>query len=196
MSSPTVPPDQKLSRNVTGPNNHVPSYKLDSVPKLKNQTDYPAWRDSAVFILKIFNCWKIIEGTESEPTRDDIKDEDKLLDAIDRFGSRYRWASVFFLETADSQWLPLITAAETPDKIWKALQDRFARENTVSFSSQSASLLNLRATSISDLSATITKFDTEWTRLTRRCSVAKASPRHRTPGSSGPLPTAPATLGH
>ena len=104
-----------------------------------------------------------------------------MHDDIDRFGSRYRWASVFFLETVDSQWLPLITAAETPDKIWKALQDKFARENTVSFNSQSASLLNLRATSISDLSATITKFDTEWTRLTRRCSVAKASPRHRTP---------------
>ena len=74
--------------------------QLDSVPKLKDQPDYPAWRDSAVFTLKTFNCWKIVEGTESEPTSDDIKDEDVLLDAIDRFGSRYRWASVFFLDTA------------------------------------------------------------------------------------------------
>ena len=31
------------SRNVTDFNNHVPSYKLDSFPKLRNQTDYPAW---------------------------------------------------------------------------------------------------------------------------------------------------------
>ena len=80
---------------------------------------------------------------------------------------------VFFLETVDSQWLPLITAAETPDKIWKAVQDKPARENPVSFYSRFASLLNLRATSKTGLSATITKFDTEWTRLTRRCSVAK-----------------------
>ena len=50
--------------------------QTDSVPKLKDQTDYPAWRDSVVFILKAFNCWKIIEGTESEPTRGDIKNED------------------------------------------------------------------------------------------------------------------------
>ena len=158
--SPAFLPYQKPSRNVTGFNNHAPSYKLDSIPKLRNQTDYSTWRDSAVFILKAFNCWKIVEGIETEPTKDDIKDDGTLLDAIDRFGSRYRWASVFFLETVDSQWLPLITAAETPDNIWKALRDKFARENTFSFSSQFASLLNLRAASKSDLSATTTKFDT------------------------------------
>ena len=50
-----------------------------------------------------FNCWKIVE---SEPTKD-IKYDDTLLDAIDRFGSRHRWASVFFLETVDPQRLPL-----------------------------------------------------------------------------------------
>ena len=38
-----------------------------------------------MFILEAFNCWKIVEGIESEPTKDDIKDGDTLLDAIDRF---------------------------------------------------------------------------------------------------------------
>ena len=76
-------PDQEPSRNLTGFNNHAPSYKLDNVPKLENQTDYPAWRDSAIFILKTFNCWKIVEEIESEPTKDDAKDGDTLLDAID-----------------------------------------------------------------------------------------------------------------
>lgn len=41
------------------------------------------------------------------------QNDDTLLDAIDRFGFRYQWASVFFLGTVDLQWLPLITAAET-----------------------------------------------------------------------------------
>ena len=91
--SPALPLDKKPSRNVTFFNNHVPSYKLDSVPKLKDQTDYPAWRDSAVY-SKDFQLLEDVEGTESEPTSNDTKDEDILLDAIDRFGSRYRWASV------------------------------------------------------------------------------------------------------
>ena len=68
-----LPSQSKPSRNVVGLNNHAPSYKLDSVPELRNKNDYPAWRDSAVFILETFGCWKIVEGIESEPTKDGIK---------------------------------------------------------------------------------------------------------------------------
>ena len=42
---------------------------------------------------KSLNCWKIVEGTEPEPTSD-IKDEDIFLGAIDLFGGfRNRWCS-------------------------------------------------------------------------------------------------------
>ena len=102
------PPDRKPSRTVTGFNDHAPAYKLNSGPKLVDQTDYPVWRESAVFILKTFNCRKIVKGTESEPTKNDIEDGDAQLDAINRFNSRYRWASVLFLETVDAQWLPML----------------------------------------------------------------------------------------
>ena len=112
---------------------------------------------------------------EQEPSKEEGEENDAYKDRVNKYRSRYRWTNVFFLETVDFQWLPLITANETPSRIWKALQDKFSRENTVSFHSQFAFLLGLRVTSKSDLASTITRFDTEWARLQTRCSTARAT---------------------
>ena len=79
ISRPPSRPKTQQERNRLQQSCHAPSYKLNSVPKLRNQNDYTAWRDGAVSILKTFNCWKIVEGIKSEPTKDDIKGDDTLL---------------------------------------------------------------------------------------------------------------------
>ena len=153
----------------------VPNIKLDKFPKLTSQVDYCLWCDSARFILKTMGCWSLVAEDEQEPSKEEGEGNDAYKDRLNKYKSRYRWTNVFFLETVDFQWLPLITANETPSRIWKALQDKFSRENTVSFHSQFAFLLGLRVTSKSDLASTITRFDTEWARLQTRCSTARAT---------------------
>ena len=159
----------------------VPNLKLDKFPKLTNQADYRLWRDSAEYILRTMGCWSIVMEGEEEPVQKEGEESDDYENRVDKYRSRHRWTSVFILETVDFQWLPIITANKTPSRIWKALQDKFARENTVSFHSQFASLLGLRVTSKSDLASTITKFDSEWTRLQTRCSTAKATDQFTLP---------------
>ena len=99
----------------------------------------------------VFQEGKIVEGI-------DIKDDDTLLDAIDRFGSRYRWASDLLLETSIHNGSPLLRLLKPQTRSGR-LSKTNLHERTVSFNSQFATLLNLRATSKSDPSTTITKFD-------------------------------------
>ena len=150
----------------------VPSIKLDKFPKLTSQADYRLWCDSAEFILQTMGCWSLVAEEEREPVKEKGEENVAYKERVSKYKSRYRWTNVFFLETVDFQWLPLITAKKTPPLIWKALQDKFARENAISFHSQFESLLGLRVTSKSNLASTITKFDSEWTRLQARCSPA------------------------
>ena len=138
----------------------APNIKLDRFPKLTGQTDYRIWRDSAEYILQTMGCWSLVADDEQEPTKEE-KEDSNYEEQVNTYRSRYRWTSVFILETVDFQWLPVVAANETPSRVWEALLGRFARESTVSFHSQFASLLGLRVTSKSNLASTITKFNTE-----------------------------------
>jgi len=160
---------------------HAPTIKLDKYKRLNDQSDYPAWRDSSLFVFEATGTIDILREEEQEPTLEDGEEEDAWEDRMDRYRSRYHWLSIYFLETVNPQWHPILTAAKTPSKIWHALKDKFARENTTSFHSQFAALLSLKVTSKSDLSDTITKFDTEWTRLNNRCSTATAASAFKLP---------------
>ena len=137
------------------------------------QADYRTWRDAAEYILRTMRCWTIVADNEEEPAKREGESDESYGERADRYEARYNWAQVFILNTVDYEWLHLITANKTPFNIWKALQDQFDRENTVSFHSQLASLLSLRVTSKSDLVSTITKFNAQWTRLNTRCSTAR-----------------------
>jgi len=50
----------------------------------------------------------------------------------------------YFIETVDSQWLILLATHKIPPKIWTALEDKFARENTSSFFDELNSVFDSR----------------------------------------------------
>ena len=109
-------------------------------------------------------CWCIEADNGQTPTKREGESDGKYEARCDRYQARYRWIQVF---------IPLTTENKTPFETWKALQNKFDRENSVSFHSQFAALQALRATSKSDLASTITKFNAEWTRLNTRCSTTR-----------------------
>ena len=133
------------------------------------------------------DCWSLVEDTEAQPVKTKHQDENDY-EGLRSIQGPLLMGLDLFLETVDPQWLPIITAAQTPSRIWKALQGKFAHETTTSFHSQFAALLNLGVKSKSDLSATISKFDTEWIRLNTRCSVAKADDTFKLPLPLNPFP--------
>ena len=109
--------------------------KLDKFPKLTGQADYRTWRGSAEFILQTMGCWGLVGDNEQEPTKEDVEENDAYEDRVNKYRYRYRWTSVFILEIVDFKWLRIITVNKMPSLIWKALQDQFHRENTISFHS-------------------------------------------------------------
>jgi hypothetical protein len=93
----------------------------------------------------VFGCWDIVNGTEEQPKDKFDKDGNlENVDEIEGFKDRYQYTSAFYLETIDPTWLTVLTTYRTPSAIWKALQDKFARENTTSFYNHLSGLLNLR----------------------------------------------------
>ena len=120
-SSSTIPPSSSAWKN----HSHRPHLKLDKFPKLTNQTDYPVWRDTARYVLGTMDCWSLVEDTEAQPVKTKNQDDKDYEETLGQYKARYQWASIFFLETVDQQWLPIITAAQTPSRIWKALQDKY-----------------------------------------------------------------------
>ena len=81
----------------------VPNLKLDRLPKLTSQADYRLWRDSAEYILRTMGCWSIVIEGEEEPAQKEKEESDDYENRIDKHRSRYRWTSVFILETVDFQ---------------------------------------------------------------------------------------------
>lgn len=148
---------------------------FENSPMLTGKTDYHLWRDYTEHVFRTMGCWSLVSDNEGEPTKKEGEEDSDYGKRVGRYRSWYAWASIFLLETVDSEWLPVITANKTPFLIWKALQDLFDPEDPASFHSQLASFLALRATSKSDLSSTITKFDSQWTRLHARCSRARST---------------------
>ena len=163
---PQKPP--KLSISTVG--------KLDKLPKLTGPDNYRTWASTAEFLLTTYGCWDLVTGAETEPTATYDKDGDlENEDDIDNFHQRYRYSTSFFLETVDHQWLPILVTYKTPQAIWTALRDKFARENTTTFYDELSTVLNLRLTNKSDIATHINKFDSSWTRIQHRCSTATAT---------------------
>lgn len=154
---------------------------FDNPPKLTGQADYRLWRDYTEHVFRTMGCWSLVSDNEGEPTKKEEEEDSDYEKRVGKYRSWYAWTSVFLLETVDSEWLPIITANKTPFLIWKALKDLFDHEDAASFHSQLASLLALRAASKSDLSSTITKFNSQWTRLHTRCSTARSTDKFTLP---------------
>ena len=138
--------------------------KCRRIPQSAREHGGPSRTSHPGYPRPVFQEGKIVEGI-------DIKDDDTLLDAIDRFGSRYRWASDLLLETSIHNGSPLLRLLKPQTRSGR-LSKTNLHERTVSFNSQFATLLNLRATSKSDPPPR-SPSSTEWTRLNTRCSVAK-----------------------
>src|SRR5947207_3463108 len=71
-------------------------------------------------------------------------------------------------------WITILTTNKMPNRIWKALKDKFARENTTSFYKQLSDVLNTQLTSSDTVADYINRFNTNWNRLQHRCSIAKS----------------------
>ena len=168
VTTTVAPKPPKLSISTVG--------KLDKLPKLTGPDNYRTWASTAEFLLTTDGCWNLVTGAEAEPTATYDKDGDlENEDDIDNFHQRYRYSTSFFLETVDHQWLPILVTYKTPQAIWTALRDKFARENTTTFYDELSTVLNLKLTNKSDIASHINKFDSSWTRIQHRCSTATAT---------------------
>ena len=90
-----------------------------------------------------------------EETIDDYAEDDN-----DNFIDRYQYAATYFIQTVESQWLIFLATHKTPPKIWAALKDKFARENTSSFFDQLNSVFDTKYDTLDLLSDLINKYDT------------------------------------
>ena len=95
--------------------------------------------------MRLFNCWDLVKGTELLPVEErDNNGALRNLDDVDGYRDRYQYASAYFLETIEPQWLILLATHKTPPAIWQAFEDKFARENTSSFFDQLNSVFDTK----------------------------------------------------
>jgi len=104
--------------------------------------------------------------------------DDYAEDANDNFIDRYPYAATYLIQTVESQWLILHATHKTPPKMWTALEDKFARENTSSFFDQLNAVFDTKYDILDLLSDHINKYDTLWNRLHLRCSTASSTDRY------------------
>ena len=160
----------------------APNYKLSSIPKLSGSENYRTWRDISEYVLRLFNCWNIVLGTEEIPEEEIDGDGDVINeDPIDGFQNRYQYASAYFLETIEPQWLILLATHKTPSAIWQAFEDKFARENTSSFFDQLNTVFDTRYDTATPIAEHINAYDTYWNRIQLRCSAATPYDRYALP---------------
>ena len=160
----------------------APSYKLGSIPELRGSENYRTWRDISEYVLQLFNCWDLVVGTEEIPEEETDDEGDVTnFEKIDEYRDRYQYASAYFLETIEPQWLILLATHKIPPAIWQAFEDKFARENTSSFFDQLNSVFDTKYDTLDLLSDHINKYDTLWNRLHLRCSTATSSDRYTLP---------------
>jgi len=153
----------------------APNYKLSSIPKLSGSENYHTWYAISEYVLRLFNCWNIVLGPEEIPEEERDGDGDVINDdPIDGFQNRYQYASAYFLEMIEPQWLILLATHKTPSAIWQALEDKFARENTSSFFDQLNTVFNTRHDTATPIAEHINAYDTYWNRIHLRCSAATA----------------------
>jgi len=186
----TTKPSEKKGKQPANTSQHsnstkrgfAPSYKLGSIPKLSGSENYRTWRDISEYVLQLFNCWDLVVGTEEIPEEETDDEGDVTnFEKIDEYRDRYQYASAYFLETIEPQWLILLATHKTPPAIWQAFEDKFARENTSSFFDQLNSVFDTKYDTLDLLSDHINKYDTLWNRLHLRCSTATSSDRYTLP---------------
>ena len=178
LKSPeSSPPAPAAKTSTPAPDKHIPSsknsvtpnYKLSLIPKLTRSKNYGAWRDFSQHVLERFNCWNIVLGEE---TIDDYAEDDN-----DNCIDSYQYAVTYFVQTVESQCLIFLVTHKTPPKIWTALEDKFARENTSSFFDQLNSVFDTKYDTLDLLSDHINKYDTLLNGLHLRCSTASSTDR-------------------
>jgi len=189
-STTTTKPSEKKGKQPANTSQHsnstkrgfAPSYKLCSIPKLSRSENYSTWRGISEYVLHLFNCWELVLGMEEIP-REETDDEGDVtnFEKIDEYRDHYQYASAYFLETIEPQWLILLATHKTPPAIWQAFKDKFARENTSSFFDQFNSVFDTKYDTLYLLSDHINKYDTLWNRLHLRCSTATSSDRYTLP---------------
>ena len=149
----TTKPSEKKGTQPANTNQHsnstkrglAPSYKLSSILKLCGSENYRTWRDISEYVLQLFNCWDLVVGTEKIPIEEtNHKGDLTNFEKIDEYRDRYQYASAYFLETIEPQWLILLATHKTPPAIWQAFEDKFARENTFSFFDQLNSVFDTK----------------------------------------------------
>ena len=111
-----------------------------------------------------------------EETIDDYAEDDN-----DNCIDSYQYAVTYFVQTVESQCLIFLVTHKTPPKIWTALEDKFARENTSSFFDQLNSVFDTKYDTLDLLSDHINKYDTLWNGLHLRCSTASSTDRYTLP---------------
>ena len=181
-TAPDAPTTQVNPTTRTAQNFPRLTFKLDKIPKLTGPEDYRQWQDSSIYFLGVVNCYRIVTGEEKAPketydTDGDINNEDE----IDSYTQRYQYASAYFLETVSSDWFIILVTYKTPNGIWQALQDKSARENTVSFFDQLVTLLNHKLDTKHDLATHLTIYESHWNALQNLCSTATATDDFKLP---------------
>ncbi len=148
--------------------------KIDNLPRLTGSANYPAWRDTMEILLKCINAFDICKGTDILST--DSKDEE-----VKEYFKRSNQATLLMMQLVDASLVPIIATHKTPSAIWKALGDKFYRDNSTTFLSQLKTTFNLRYDESTPLSEYLTLFDTTWTRLQQRCANANETDKRKTP---------------
>src|SRR5205814_3777339 len=106
----------------------IESVKFSNVNKLTGSSDYPAWRDAAEFVLSTYGAWEVMTGTEAKPEENEDEQE-----KLNMWTNKNQLCRSYLIQTVDNKWFSILTTHKTPERIWKALQDTFARENTTAF---------------------------------------------------------------
>jgi len=150
--------------------------KFDKVPKLTGSGDYASWRDAAELILTNFGAWDIMQGRVLEP----IRDPDDLTD-YDMYINKRQLCITYLIQTVDPRWISILATHKEPPRIWKALEDKFARENATAFYTQFQPVYDLKLTNPEKMKDHLLEFDTNWNRLQHRCSSARQSDTNTLP---------------
>jgi hypothetical protein len=160
----------------------IESVKFSNVNKLTGSSDYPAWRDAAEFVLSTYGAWEVMTGTEAKPEEDEDEQE-----KLNMWTNKNQLCRSYLIQTVDNKWFSILTTHKTPERIWKALQDKFARENTTAFYIQFKGLYDLKLDDTASMKDHLLEFDTHWNRIQQRCSSATSTDKNKLPSLFKPI---------
>ena len=156
----------------------LPQVKFGHVSRLAGQPNYHQWASAAKIYLPCTECWKIVTRTENRPTTtagDTTKDPKVLLKEQTAWDRKNNVAHAFLVGMVEPEFVELITNCDTAAEAWRALKDRFDRQNATAFHGMLAQLVSLRMDPSTSMKDHLTAFDTFWTRFRMRTQASKDS---------------------